>query len=112
MRTVTSSNPLYQKRIGEHLEVELRHSFIPFVFHSIAYKRSWGPTAITLVLTKKVFGGGEFELYRQEVTARDYLLDVDLELQHGESIRFRTEGAIPPNESHEVVIAWSERKAG
>lgn len=115
---VESVRPAVQEKVGDgtaagHLDLEVKHVFVPYVFRTYAYKKDFAQP-ITLVLSKKLFGGPEVTIDSKALAAVDNeaFFALDVQLQHGESIRFRTEGANPPlaaPHTHSVVMGWDER---
>lgn len=115
---VESVSPAYQEKVGSgaaagHLDLEVQHKFVPWVFRHFMYKKDFAQ-AITVTLTRKAQGMAEVIIFQQPMLAGDLdlFLDVNVELQHGESIRVYTSGANPPAvapRTHSVAIEWDER---
>lgn len=112
---VSQQKPAFQEKgVGVHLNLEVRCQFVPLVSFHFGYTRSANFGATVLVITKGGTGMPEVEIRRVALVAElHYFLDNDIELSHGEFVRFHTEGPAPGGgQTHSIQIGWEERSDG
>lgn len=106
--------PAYQRRKdgdpSEEIDLNFVHQFVPWEVFKVLYHRNAG-TGGTLVITKKLISGSEVVLHTEAAVAVDFVKELNEKLEHGESIRVSTTGAVlAATQFHEVSISWDERQ--
>lgn len=113
-QVVQHLKPAFQSRgaglADPNIDLELKHPYVPYEIFTVSYAKSAVFAAGDLVIYKKQFGGIDVEIFRQAAVAQFFYKELDMVLQHEESLRvITTAGPIVLGQSHEVTIGWAER---
>lgn len=112
-QVIQNLKPAFQvRKFGDpdtQIDMELFHQFVPYVGFWVGYARNFAG-AIDIIISKKLFGGMEVVVHTEAAFAgSSFFRKIDVELQHGESVRVRTTGAVLiAGNSHEAQIGWDE----